>query len=514
MPIMFRDGDAIFYEFTETSPYKDTMIFIHGVGFDHQSWDTFLPFFKGHYNLLRYDLRGHGDSDKGDKIISWETFYEDLLFIVQTLNIQSFHLIGHGFGCNIATKFALINPDIVKSLILLSFAAVYPTSAAEKLGENRKVQYKMESMVSVGEQVIEFATKLPKNSEQFKNLLTSYSKVSEEVYFNIYQLMMQSKSTDYLQHIHVPSLILAGELDPIYPTFLSSISALYLPKSHFLVVPKASNMMYVDQPEITSQWINDFILELDNNTQIRYENGYDEFVNDLRSKFQVIFREGEKKVNSANELKIDLLGTFHVYVNGEEILEGWNQRNAKQILTYLLFHRTVTREQLCDELWPDVPFKKSRNNLRVYLSHLKKILDYEGNKTHFLVMDNEHINLQGRTNCDLIDFCEEIDKAIQEKETNQKSRLAQIILNKVPRHFVNGLYENWFLQLHEEIESKLFHLAQWMGDFLVDRNQISKALEYYKQANQYCPDDFAMEYKITKLQKEIHLKNNELFKHV
>lgn len=224
MPVIFRNGDSIYYEFTETSIKKDTVIFIHGVGLEHLCWETFVPFFKKHYNILRYDLRGHGNSDIGAKVISWETFYEDLLFLVQTLNIQSFHLIGHGFGCNVATRFALINPDIVKSLILLSFAAVYPTSAARKLGESRKAQYQKESMVSVGEQVIEFSTRLPRNSEQFQQLLASYSKVSPEVYFNIYELMMQSKSADYLQHIHVPSLIIAGELDPIYPTFLANIT--------------------------------------------------------------------------------------------------------------------------------------------------------------------------------------------------------------------------------------------------------------------------------------------------
>ena len=502
MPIISRDGDSIYYEFTETKKNNDTLIFIHGVGFDHLTWETFVPLFENDYKIMRYDLRGHGNSDKGDKTISWETFYEDLLYLVETLNIQSFHLIGHGFGCNIATNFALINPDIVKSLILLSFVSIYPTATAKKLAENRKLQSKMESMVSVGEQVLGFATSLPKSCKQFKKLLEPYSKVSVETYFNIYQLIMQSKSVDYLHHIHVPSLILAGELDPIYPPFLSSLSTLYLPKSHFLVVPGASNMMYIDQPEVTFQWIHNFILDSDKDTQITYESGYDEFFEELRSKFQVIFREGEKKVNSTNELKIDLVRAFHVYVNGEEILEGWNKRNAKQILVYLLFHRTVTREQLCDELWSDIPFRKSRNNLRVYLSHLKKLLDYEGNKNHFLVMDNEHINLQGRVKCDLIDFCEEVNKAIQEKETNKKSTLAQMIFNNVPRNLLNGLYENWILELRDELESKLSSLAQWMGDFNVDRNHNSKALEYYKLANQYRPDDFTIEYKITKLQRE------------
>jgi pimeloyl-ACP methyl ester carboxylesterase len=502
MPIVSRDGDSIYYDYREADKNKDTLLFIHGVGLDHLTWDLFIPLFKSEYNIVRYDLRGHGRSDKGDKPISWDTFYEDLLFLIQTLNIRSFHLIGHGFGCNIATKFALMNSDIVKSMILLSFAAVYPTSAAEKLGDIRRVQYQAESMVSVGERVIEFATRLPKNSTPFQTLLAPYSKVSVETYFKIYELMMQSKSAEYLKYVQVPSLILAGELDQIYPTFLSSVSALYLPKSHFLVVPKASNMMFIDQPELTFQWIHEFILDLDKEPLRGHSSGYEEFFDELRSKFQVIFKEGEIKLNSANELKVNLLGTFHVYVNGEEILEGWNQRNAKQILAYLLFHKTVTREQICDELWPDIPLKKSRNNLRVYLSHLKKLLDFDSNKTDFLVMDHEHINLQGRVSCDLIDFYEELMTATAEKEENHKSIFAQIVLNKAPRMILNGFYENWILLLREELENKLFDLAQWMGDFHGDRNQDTKALKYYKMANRYHPGDFTIEYKITQLQKE------------
>lgn len=78
--------------------------------------------------------------------------------------------------------------------------------------------------------------------------------------------------------------------------------------------------------------------------------------------------------------------------------------------------------------------------------------------------------------------------------------LAQSILNHAPRHFFNGLYENWILELRVELESKLFNLAQWMGDFNIDNNQSPKALEYYKLANQYRPDDYTIEYKIKKLQ--------------
>ncbi|MBO8172209.1 MAG: alpha/beta fold hydrolase [Bacillaceae bacterium] len=504
MPAIFKEDDQIYYQFMYDEDKKETLIFIHGIGLDHTVWDSFVPFFQQEYNILTYDLRGHGYSDPGVKKISWQTFYEDLLYLIDTLNIlnhQAIHIIGHGFGCNIAARFTLLNPDIVQSLTLLSFTGFYPRSYAEKIRKFRLELSQKESMTSVGQHIIQFATKLPKGSRDFQKLAATYTRVSKQIYFEIVDLMIASRPTRDLHHINVPSLILAGELDLIYPPYLSGLSAFYLSKFNFLIVPDASNMMFIDQPATTYQWIHNFVRKSYRDTGPVQDESFLDFFEELRSKIQVILEEGIKKADSIDELKVELLGTFRVHINGEEILEGWNQRHAKQILVYLLFHPSVTRAQLCDDLWPDVPFSKSRNNLRVYLSHLKKLLDQEASSTPFLVMDHEHIHLKGKVTCDLIDFIEEMETAYLETEVEQKYLLSQKVLNKLPQNPFNELYYDWSLKRRDQLEHKLFQLAKWMGDFHFGKQEDVKALEYYKRASDFNLDDEDIHQKITVLSK-------------
>ncbi|MBY3618475.1 alpha/beta fold hydrolase [Acinetobacter sp. CUI P1] len=43
----------------------DAILIIHGAGMNLRSWDLIVPYLQQHYHILRYDLRGHGLSDKG-----------------------------------------------------------------------------------------------------------------------------------------------------------------------------------------------------------------------------------------------------------------------------------------------------------------------------------------------------------------------------------------------------------------------------------------------------------------
>lgn len=87
------------------------------------------------------------------------------------------------------------------------------------------------------------------------------------------------------------------------------------------------------------------------------------------------------------EIKIRLLGTFEVTINGLTIADrAWQTSKAKTLFKYLIIQRgrRVTREQLMDLLWPDAEPFAAAASLRVTLSRLKKALataDGNGKKT-------------------------------------------------------------------------------------------------------------------------------------
>lgn len=90
-------------------------------------------------------------------------------------------------------------------------------------------------------------------------------------------------------------------------------------------------------------------------------------------KVSSMFYQSSEKLESTLQLKVQLLSSFRVHLNNVEKIDGWNQRYAKNILLYLIFHPTCTREQICDALFTSTPLKTALTNLKVYLNYLKQL---------------------------------------------------------------------------------------------------------------------------------------------
>ncbi|MGO0062143.1 alpha/beta fold hydrolase [Brevibacillus fluminis] len=63
-PVMYvvKDGIKIHFKYSESIKVTGnggTIVLIHGMGMDMSSWDDLTPFLVYHYNVLRFDLRGH-----------------------------------------------------------------------------------------------------------------------------------------------------------------------------------------------------------------------------------------------------------------------------------------------------------------------------------------------------------------------------------------------------------------------------------------------------------------------
>ncbi len=100
-----------------------TLALIHGIGGNTQSWETIVPLLSGHYRVLTWDVRGHGQSDKPEGSYSAELFASDLAALLRTLGIGSAFVLGHSMGGVIALRFALDFPDLCNALIVSSSSA-------------------------------------------------------------------------------------------------------------------------------------------------------------------------------------------------------------------------------------------------------------------------------------------------------------------------------------------------------------------------------------------------------
>lgn len=132
---MFAQGNGIRIHYTveglEGAPW---VTFITGIANDLTMWDGQMPELAGDFRVLRYDSRGHGDTQATEGDYTFDLLIGDLLGLWDSLGINRSHLVGLGLGGSTAIGAAISHPDRLLSLAACccraemtpEFAAIWP----------------------------------------------------------------------------------------------------------------------------------------------------------------------------------------------------------------------------------------------------------------------------------------------------------------------------------------------------------------------------------------------------
>lgn len=116
------------YQFHQTSHAinQPTLLFIHGLFGDMNNLGMIARAFSERYNILRVDLRNHGQSFRSDEM-NYDVMAQDILTLIQYLELDKVILIGHSMGGKTAMKFAALYPTLVERLVVIDIAPVIYT---------------------------------------------------------------------------------------------------------------------------------------------------------------------------------------------------------------------------------------------------------------------------------------------------------------------------------------------------------------------------------------------------
>ena len=93
------------------------VVFVHTTLADRRMWEHQFRALAGTHRVVRFDWRGYGDSDDA---IGHFARYEDLLGVMDALRIERAVLVGCAMGGAQALEAALVAPDRVRALALIS----------------------------------------------------------------------------------------------------------------------------------------------------------------------------------------------------------------------------------------------------------------------------------------------------------------------------------------------------------------------------------------------------------
>lgn len=99
---------------------RGTLVMLHGLAANMGFWlQDYAPRFSQDFDVVLYDMRGHGRSRATKDGYTPDYLAADLEAFLDHLGIESAHILAHSFGGAAALKFACRHPARVQSLVLL-----------------------------------------------------------------------------------------------------------------------------------------------------------------------------------------------------------------------------------------------------------------------------------------------------------------------------------------------------------------------------------------------------------
>ncbi len=169
------------------------LVIIPGLRSDVSEYQHIIELLAKHYMVIAADNRGAGRTDKPDMPYTIELMAHDTAALLKAIGIASAHILGISMGGRIAAALTLQQPQLVKSLILVStFLKPRPRNTREDRWTN-------------------ILARAPSLQRREKYPQPYYAFVRQRDASRTFNCM------DRLPEIHAPTLILHGDRDKLAP---------------------------------------------------------------------------------------------------------------------------------------------------------------------------------------------------------------------------------------------------------------------------------------------------------
>ena len=259
------DGAKIYYHKSLKDKNK-WLIFLHGLGGDLTAWKKERSYFsKLGISTIAMDLRGHGFSERRNdqNFYKFENFAKDVEVLIEEEGIKGFILIGHCIGGIISIYFQAQSHYPSKGLILID-----TTYKPVFFGKNFIPNVLLDKMIRL---LLKVAPAKKANGhekhDQFvgtkdinlRRLLSDILHTSLRSYLMIFDSLVNFKAGDLLKKIQVPTLVIEGLEDSIFPPQLAIELSSRIKNSELEFVKDADHILVINNPKDLEKDIEKFL---------------------------------------------------------------------------------------------------------------------------------------------------------------------------------------------------------------------------------------------------------------
>jgi len=119
--------------YCERAGAGDVLLLVHGGGGDRRYWDEQFLHLAKEFDVIRYDLRGYGESDLPAEGIAYR-HEDDLRDLMLALEVSKADIAGYSLGCQIVVDAYTLYPELFRSIIAVGpYVSGYSSPASAQL---------------------------------------------------------------------------------------------------------------------------------------------------------------------------------------------------------------------------------------------------------------------------------------------------------------------------------------------------------------------------------------------
>ncbi len=247
MPHITINGIQLYYEaHGEGAP----VLLIHGLGSSSRDWEWQIPEFSKKYQVIAFDVRGHGRSGKPAGPYHMRQFADDAAYLLRVLGAVPAHIVGISMGGMIAYQLAVSHPEVVCSLVPVNCAPELPIRTLKDRFTmwQRMMIVRLLGMRKMGEVLSKRLFIKPEQEELRRIFVERWAENDPRAYLAALRALIGWSVVEQLGAIRAPTLVLSSDEDY---TFIGDKEryAAQMPQAEMVVIADARHALPVEKPE-------------------------------------------------------------------------------------------------------------------------------------------------------------------------------------------------------------------------------------------------------------------------
>lgn len=261
--VQMHDGVKLAYQI-DGPENADWIILSNSLATDMRLFDHEVTYLSKTHRVLRYDTRGHGQSDASAPPYAFPALVADLRALLDDLDVAQADVLGVSLGGMTALAFAAAHPARVNKVICCDARADAP-DPYKAIWDGNIAKLHAENLDALCEPTLTrwFTGPYladPANKPKLDVVRDMFKTTAADGYEGAARCLQTLDLLPSLATLQAPTLYLTGDQDMAAPAAVMQVMAVATPNSRFEVIADAAHLSNLEQPKQFEDIVTAFLL--------------------------------------------------------------------------------------------------------------------------------------------------------------------------------------------------------------------------------------------------------------